>query len=93
MSLTQLTLLYSILWAFTSCALSSPSVDTALRQAGKNRSELEYVLKYYSRSEPDSLKLRAAEYLIANMSGHRCLHGTEVDSYYRKISTFNQGLR
>ncbi|MEQ2544032.1 hypothetical protein [Alistipes intestinihominis] len=46
---------------------------------------MEYVLKYYSRSEADSLKLRAAEYLIVNMPGHQCLHGPEVDSYYREI--------
>ena len=85
MSLTKLALLCSALWTFTSCTSSYPGVDTALGQAGKNRSELEHVLKYYSRFETDSLKLRAAEYLIANMPGHRCLHGTEVDSYYREI--------
>ena len=67
MSLTKLALLCSALWTFTSCTSSSPSVDAALGQAAKKRSELEYVLKYYPCSETDSLKLRAAEYLIANM--------------------------
>lgn len=43
-----------------------PEVEEALKLAGENRSELEYVLNYYADSE-DSLKLRAAEYLISNM--------------------------
>jgi hypothetical protein len=37
--------------------------------AGRNRSELEKVLTHYEKSPADSLKLRAAEFLIANMQG------------------------
>jgi hypothetical protein len=37
--------------------------------AGDNRSELEQVLKHYNRHPADSLKLRAAEFLIINMPG------------------------
>jgi hypothetical protein len=37
--------------------------------AGKNRRELAQTLKHYSRDAGDSLKLRAAEFLIANMPG------------------------
>ena len=51
------------------CSCSSPhseAIEDALRQAGKNRKELEKVLKHYSA---DSLKLRAAEFLIVNMPG------------------------
>jgi hypothetical protein len=40
-----------------------------LKQAGDNRGELEKVLKHYSRNPADSLKLRAAEFLIVNMPG------------------------
>jgi hypothetical protein len=47
----------------------SPEVEEALRLAGGNRGELETVLKHYSRNPTDSLKLRAAEFLIANMPG------------------------
>jgi hypothetical protein len=39
-----------------------------LKQAGSNRKELEQVLKHYSDSPTDSLKLCAAEFLIMNMS-------------------------
>jgi hypothetical protein len=45
----------------------SPEIEDVLRQAGDNRSELEKVLKHYRKNPVDSLKLRAAEFLIANM--------------------------
>ncbi|MDR1339457.1 MAG: transglutaminase-like domain-containing protein [Prevotellaceae bacterium] len=44
-------------------------METVLEQAGKNRRELEKVLKHYSREPADSLKWRAAEFLILNMPG------------------------
>ncbi|MDR1338692.1 MAG: discoidin domain-containing protein [Prevotellaceae bacterium] len=47
----------------------SPEINEVLFMAGDNRSELEKVLKHYSRNPADSLKLRAAEFLIANMPG------------------------
>ena len=37
--------------------------------AGKNRRELEKILKHYGKNPSDSLKLRAAEFLIVNMPG------------------------
>lgn len=42
----------------------------ALKLAGKNRVELDKVLKYY---EKDTLKMKAAEYLIVNMPYHYAL--------------------
>jgi hypothetical protein len=52
-----------------SCARSRyyPEIEDVLKQAGDNRSELEKVLKHYEKESADSLKLRAAEFLIANM--------------------------
>jgi hypothetical protein len=44
-------------------------MEEVLKQAGDNRRELEKVLKHYSREPADSLKLRAAEFLIVNMPG------------------------
>jgi len=44
-------------------------VKEALEKAGDNRTELEKVLFHYS-SEEDSLKLKAAFFLISNMEGH-----------------------
>ncbi|MDR3246671.1 MAG: discoidin domain-containing protein [Prevotellaceae bacterium] len=45
----------------------SPEINSVLFMSGKNRPELEKVLKYYSQNPADSLKLRAAEFLIINM--------------------------
>ncbi|MDR2774343.1 MAG: transglutaminase-like domain-containing protein [Tannerella sp.] len=51
----------------TGCNSYSPEIEEVLKQSGKNRSQLEKVLKHYSRNPADSLKLRAAEFLIINM--------------------------
>jgi hypothetical protein len=47
----------------------SPEIETVLQLAGSNRGELEKVLKHYGKNPADSLKLRAAEFLIVNMPG------------------------
>ncbi len=47
----------------------SPEMEEVLSQAGINRQQLENVLEYYSQKAEDSLKLRAAEFLIVNMPG------------------------
>jgi hypothetical protein len=52
---------------FISCTRYSPEIEEVLKQAGNNRSELEQVLEHYSHDPADSLKLRAAEFLIVNM--------------------------
>ena len=44
-------------------------IASVLRLAGNNRAQLKQVLKHYSRVSADSLKLRAAEFLIVNMPG------------------------
>jgi hypothetical protein len=53
------------------CSTSShPEViEEVLLQAGGNRAELEKVLAHYEQNPADSLKLRAAYFLIANMPG------------------------
>jgi hypothetical protein len=45
----------------------SPEINYVLFIAGNNRPELEKVLRHYGKHPSDSLKLRAAEFLIANM--------------------------
>ncbi|MDR1595268.1 MAG: hypothetical protein LBS43_12425 [Prevotellaceae bacterium] len=51
----------------TGCTRYSPEIEDVLLQAGDNRSQLEKVLKHYSRNPVDSLKFRSAEFLIVNM--------------------------
>ena len=53
----------------SSCMSYPEAIEDVLRQAGSNRKELEKVLKYYGKNPADSLKLRAAEFLIVNMPG------------------------
>jgi hypothetical protein len=59
-----------------------PEINAVLSMAGANRSQLETVLKYYSRNPSDSLKLRAAEFLIANMPGK---HSLEYDAPFEDV--------
>lgn len=54
---------------FVSQPYPRTEVELALQQAGKNRHQLQEVLRHYSEPN-DSLQLLAAEFLIANMPGH-----------------------
>lgn len=70
-----------LLYAMAVCCLFACSrtpdkeLEQALRLAGKNRTELEAVLEHYKN---DSLKLKAARYLIRNMPYHY-----SKEEYYR----------
>jgi hypothetical protein len=46
-------------------------VQAVLHKAGKNRKQLVKVINHYSQNPADSLKLRAAYFLIGNMPDHR----------------------
>ncbi len=71
-------------------------MEQALNLAGNNRSELEQVLKHYRKYPVDSLKLRAAEFLIANMPGKYSEDDRDMSEYitffkeWREI--FKQGV-
>lgn len=74
-----------ILITLFSCQTRNEALETALKLAGDNRGELEKVLDHYSRYPADSLKLQAAEFLIANMPGHYTLQGDLINEYRAKI--------
>lgn len=74
-----------IFLALFSCQTRNEVLETALQLAGENRCELEKVLDHYSRTPADSLKLRAAKFLIANMPGHYTLEGDLINEYRAKI--------
>ena len=72
---TRIKLVFIILFAaignifFFSC-VNTPIIsllETALQQAGENRAELEKVLFRYQTDPADSLKYKAACFLIENM--------------------------
>lgn len=95
---------FLVLWcSAVFCLLSAACTDRAaleraLRYAGDNRPELEAVMDHYSADPADSLKLRAAKYLIKNMPYHMSYPAEtyaeychEMDSLFRnsgKSDTF-----
>ena len=54
----------------TSCKEPDKELEDALQLAGKNHKQLEQVLAHYSRNNADSLKYKAACFLIENMKWH-----------------------
>jgi hypothetical protein len=63
-----LLILLTSVWLF-SCTQPS-RLEQALQFAGENRAELEKVLAHYSQNPADSLKYKAACFLIENMPFH-----------------------
>ncbi len=72
---------------FPSCGKKNRALEEALSFAGDNRPELEKVLDYYSMHKQDSLKLKAARFLIENMPGHCSYSGEQISAYYAAIDT------
>lgn len=74
-------LIVSLSLLIISCNQYGSGVTKALKYAGDNRAELEQVLSHYSSNKSDSLKLRAACYLIEHMPYHRSYPAKEYDEY------------
>lgn len=72
---------------FSACGEKEFSLRWALRQAGDNRAELEKVLDHYRGDPADSLKYRAAAYLIANMPGHISYEAGLVDAFCDRVDS------
>jgi hypothetical protein len=66
-------------------------IESALKLAGDNRQEMETVLKHYSSNSADSLKLRAAEFLISIMPAH--FYRAEKTELYEAIDSMNRAFR
>jgi len=67
-----------------SCSKTPSKLDLALTLADDNRIELEKVLEHYSLHSADSLKFKAARFLIENMIGHYSYSDT---AYYKQFYT------
>lgn len=84
--------IYNVLMAFlflcSSCNGQIDCLEFALEQAGTNREELEKVLKYF---ENDSLKYRAACFLIENMPLYGYYEGSELIKYNRYFEIYSDG--
>ncbi|MDH6344100.1 hypothetical protein M2480_002542 [Parabacteroides sp. PFB2-12] len=75
-----------------SCQRSPFPLEYALQSAGSNRPELEKVLAHYSANEADSLKYKAAVFLIENMPWHYSYGGECVEEYRRQIDRLHPDL-
>lgn len=62
-----------------SCCSDDRYLEYALKTAGSNRTQLEYVLDYYKN---DSEKLAAAKFLIENMPAHHSFQSPVINDYY-----------
>ena len=67
-------------------------LDESLRLAGDNRTELEKVLSHYRQNPADSLKSRAAVFLISNMAGHFSYSGNSMEAYYDASDSISRML-
>lgn len=77
--------LYIVL--FISCQRNNNPLEIALRASAGNRLELEKVLEHYAQRPSDSLRLKAAEFLISQMPGHYSLSGSTVEEYVRRVDS------
>ncbi len=69
--------------------MANMGVEEALSKAVGNRKELFQVIRHYQDSG-DSLKLKAALFLIENMADKYYLTGNVIDEYYTFIDSVYQ---
>lgn len=81
----KLLLLFFVLFS-VSCTPDRQRLDAALEAAGDNRAELEKVLRHY---KGDTLKYRAARFLIENMPYHTYYVGKELEKYKKYFICFS----
>ena len=74
---------------FTSCNKDNFELNSALDNSGNNRQELEQVLEYFQTKKSDSLKYKAAKFLIENMPYHNYIKPIgEFDFAFDSIEHF-----
>mgnify|MGYP003306821664 CR=1 FL=1 len=79
------TLVFFIVSAvFVSCNPNVGSMNKILEKAGSNRTELEKVLNHY---ENDSMKYKAAQFLINNMAYYFYYEGEDLIDYLVPLGT------
>ena len=83
-SLTKVIIFFTVTLLFLSCSKERSRLEYALQMAGENRNELEKVLEHY---ENDSLKLKAAIFLIENMPHYYSYEGAVLDSMKAALAT------
>lgn len=84
--------LFIMLLFFTvnSCQRNDEKLRSTLELVGNNKKELQKVLDYYSKNPSDSIKLKAARYLIENLSGHFSFDTTHLYLYRPVVETIGR---
>ncbi|GHV28074.1 hypothetical protein FACS1894176_10430 [Bacteroidia bacterium] len=82
---TQFISLLSVLVFCSSCTKEVNCLERALQFAGDNRAELEAVLTHYNANPKDSLKYRAAVFLIKNMPYHHSYRNDKLAKYQNEL--------
>lgn len=85
MSVKRFLLLLFLVISIVSCNRGVSRLQLSLQRSGENRHELEKVLNYYSQYQKDSLKLKAAKYLIENLPGHLSFSSDKFFAYQDSI--------
>ncbi|MCD7972820.1 MAG: transglutaminase-like domain-containing protein [Candidatus Azobacteroides sp.] len=75
------------LFLFASCHEKEDRLEQALRQAGKNRKELEKVLSHYQQLPDGEQKYKAACFLIENMLYHYQYEFPTISEYYQELDS------
>ncbi|GHT78832.1 hypothetical protein AGMMS50262_21880 [Bacteroidia bacterium] len=71
-----------------SCQQKTDYLKETLQLAGNNRVELEKVLQHYAFDPNDSLKYKAAVFLIENIQGHYSYKNKEyLEAYYHELDS------
>lgn len=84
------TLLLAMILLLSSCRSTPSRLESALLFAGDNRHELESVLAHYQH---DSLKGRAARFLIENMPAYYTYKGSVLDSLQVALSQYADSFK
>ncbi|WP_186756040.1 hypothetical protein [Echinicola salinicaeni] len=83
--------------AFSCSHQDKPELEWALNVAGENRAELEKVLNHYSENEKDSLKYKAAEFMISSVLPFQFIyevpHTTELKELENEIEVMLSNYR
>ena len=85
--MTKIIYCLSIALLTVTCSQYSSEVERALKLAGNNRIELERVLEHYSKQPADSMKYKAAVFLIENMVYHHHFDSPELKQYYQIVDS------
>src|SRR5690606_1807320 len=77
--------LLMFVYVFAGCLSSTPprELAEAYQVAGKNKTELEKVIRYFSGDPKDSLKLKAAVFSIQHMVGLYYFDGEQLNHYLK----------